>query len=699
MLQWALEHTNLRIAGGYVAVHGRGAPAWHGLLEPVWLQGFGLSLFDASAWQPDRWTETSTDGGHLWRGVPPRAPTVADGESEAQAVVAHARAEAPNLARAVIYIDNEDNADDVTTVPPSTTQTRTRQTGVRQLLDYYRGLFYWLERQPPDRVRIRPGFYVKLWVVQALLPEFPYLYLCDVQYERAFTDQIGDTQFNETLDRLSHTRTPGRVDFRLSAHNALPAQRTELMGRPIPASAVARGPSRPWLAWPALYQWDGQGRAPLGNPVETVTWAGAPRTIRFDRGQTTLPNGKLLPTANWFVDYESALVDDPAFPISSPRVALGGGAQAMVVRVDPAVPPPRADRQGRRAITTWQLDPPLAGPNTPLVEQAVPNGLIAAGLRPQFFQAGADLFLVSPRRAAFDLQLETHRLIAGTMQPVASAILSPQAGARIPLGMPWVIAARAADDVHVFAAADDGTLLTSHARPDATAWPPLEVHADRIVHQYSELTASVRGGSNVDVFFIGADRALHTAWWNPARLWPARTDYVIGPPEWLLPTTALEALSPNANSVLVFGVGFDLRLRVASWAPGSWLRSTPIGAEDELLAAHTRLAVAWHPDRAVCEVLAVANDLQLCLYTVASAGGNWVAARPRERIFAPVPDRATRIAPSAPNPFGDLCLWMVGGRRVAIALFAEAGGSVARLATCPLGADPVADNWTNWQSL
>src|SRR5204862_3798835 len=187
---------------------------------------------------------------------------------------------------------------------------------------------------------------------------------------------------------------------------------------------------------------------------------------------------------------------------------------------------------------TLQPAPPQVGPYAAAVEHLAATGLVAPGLGPQWLAAGADHFLVTPRRVGFDLQLESHRLVAGTLQPVANAILAPPGGAHVPLATRWVAAARTAGDAHVFTVADDGTLLTSHANPSAPQWPPLEAHAERGVHQYSELTASVRGGSNVDVFFIGADRALHTAWWNPARPWPARTDHAIGPPESLLPTTA-----------------------------------------------------------------------------------------------------------------------------------------------------------------
>src|SRR5204862_1081719 len=101
MLQWVLEHTNLRIAGGYTSL-----AAWHGMLEPVWLQGFGLSLFDNSARQATAWLEESRNGGQTWtapRGRP-APPSRGDGEATAAAIVQHARTEAPNLTLAVIFI-------------------------------------------------------------------------------------------------------------------------------------------------------------------------------------------------------------------------------------------------------------------------------------------------------------------------------------------------------------------------------------------------------------------------------------------------------------------------------------------------------------------------------------------------------------------------------------------------------------------
>jgi hypothetical protein len=262
---------------------------------------------------------------------------------------------------------------------------------------------------------------------------------------------------------------------------------------------------------------------------------------------------------------------------------------------------------------------------------------------------------------------------------------------------PWAAVARTPTDAHVFVASEDGSLLTSRAAATAATWPTLQVHAERVVHHYSQLAACARGGWSVDAFFVGPDRALHTAFWNEASSWPSGTHHPIGDPEVLLPTSHLASVSPDPGTILVFGVGFDLRLHVARWSsPGPWVGPTPLGGDEDLLAAHSDVAAVWNPARLTCEVLAVANDLSLCLYQLASTGVTWALTGNRTTVFAP--DTTPAIAPSAPNPFGDVAM-ALATRRIIAAVFAEPRGSIAKWRSSDLGLDAAVAPWSDWQDL
>src|SRR5574338_157097 len=91
MLLWVYLHTNLRFAGGYVSMK-TAERTWHSVFEPLWLMGWGLALFDNT--EP---TSSST----------PRSE--AQGNARASDVAIRVGRILPNLARPVVYIDNEDH--------------------------------------------------------------------------------------------------------------------------------------------------------------------------------------------------------------------------------------------------------------------------------------------------------------------------------------------------------------------------------------------------------------------------------------------------------------------------------------------------------------------------------------------------------------------------------------------------------------
>lgn len=343
MLLWVFTRTNLRILGGYTTI-----AEWRSVasvFEHSWSAGWGLSLFDQSGFggrghltyyayetvelmnadgtpRAVRSVRVTSNGfrgdeggrvqvydpvldahGHqVWYGRlrevveanhPPGAlithseANAATGASDAHRFMKNAADLVPEMRRFVLYVDNESSS----------------STDFNRLVQYYTALFSWLETQPPGGVSIRPGLYGHLNVIGELLKEFPYLYVCDVAYpvspdpKRPALDQ----------DSLNHGPSGLAVEFVASGHNMIPlgesAPPRNLVGAAGPSS---RGPKKPWLTWPAVFQWQGDNPAPLSRRVERVP--GSPLDIRF--------NG-----LTWYVDYESALVDDPAYPSVSPRMA------------------------------------------------------------------------------------------------------------------------------------------------------------------------------------------------------------------------------------------------------------------------------------------------------------------------------------------------------------------------------------------
>jgi hypothetical protein len=727
MLAFIFERTNLRIAGGYTT--GTGA-AWHPLFERLWLTGWGLSLFDNAPPQSGtsraEFEQFDPGTGHwnvLMGAMPLVFPTEAQGGAHADEVQARATGPGtprivpvvPELDRAVVYVDNEDStiatrvndeladaalfheltdtwtalwhelhppvrgAPPPPPVPLPPPRLRVNRGGFHAMVPFYRGLFRRLEEQPPGAVRVRPGLYAHLNVLGELLAEFPYLYVCDAAYRR------GPPPALSSLDPAStHAVPPDRVEWQVSANNAIPQSAPRNL---MPATTVARGPMRPWRVWPAVFQFEGTNVGGLFPGRTAYPFGGTSYMIEFLGGGA----------ANWKVDSEASLVDDPAYPSASPRLSMSSGTPCFLSRVDRIDPPAGDTRQGRRVASRFQSNGTDSFAALPLAEHAGALGKVAPGVRARWLRARNEVVLVTPRLTRFDLALETHELQGGTLVAAQPSIATPPNAMRLFVHTSWDAVARTPNDAHVFAVADNGSLLTSHAAP-ADAWPPLVVQADRAVHQYSELAAMARGEWSVDAFFIGADRALHTSWWNPTLAWPSRTNMAIGNPEILLPTTHLAAVSPNPDTLLVFGVGFDLRLHIASWtSPGPWTAPQPLGGPQEMLAAHTDVAAVWNPARQVCELIAVGNDLTLWLYQIGSTGRSWSAAVPRVSLFAPTSDPQTGITTAAPNPFGDVAVGYSGARIVASVF--TTGASQVRFKSSPAMSDPATGPWTDWQAM
>ena len=710
MHSYVYEHTNLRIAGGYLTGTG---PSWHPVFESLWLAGWGLSLFDNAMPQSggansefERFDTAS--GTWVFLGgtpLPFHFPTSADGEAHARDVVARrTTARLSNLDRAVVYIDNEDSNpgtrhnQELHDVPPFAelsdaqrrfsvpgARIRVNQGGFADMLAFYRGLFGWLERQPPGVVTIRPGLYVHLPVVGALLAEFPYLHICDNIYHR------GPPPTLTALDPDSTWRPrPDRLEWTVSRHNAHAERDSRSRA---PATTAARGPTSAWRAWPAVYQFEGTNGTPLFGGTVSYPFGGTSYTVNF------------RPTT-WLVDSEASLVDDPAYPVASPRLAAGTGDPVPLVYVDrirnSRMPSAARERLGRLSVENLTARGAPAGPTSFEGEPAFGTpSAVEPGTRPVWLRN----VLVSAQRArgGWGVTLQAHRLAGGVLTPHSASILDP-ADALRPHSR-WTGAACDDQNAALFVADTDGTLRVTHARPDAPRWPRTSTVEPRLVHPYSQLRAGSRDGRSIDVFFVDGTRCLHTAWWDP-RLRRAGHRRIDTQDNRLLPTTALAVASPDPSTLVVAAVGYDLRLHVAAWSAASGLWQVPSPVGNELLCPHTDLAAAWNPDRLRVEVLALAHDLRVCLYELSSHGTGWAATGPPAVLFTPAVGGARRFVPSvpdlaadAPNPYGDLALAISPNRpRFRLAATACTGvfGPSTQWTTSPAGAAPPTPS--AWQS-
>ncbi len=255
--------------------------------------------------------------GNVGNPIEHRAPTQM-GETDAASYMKIAARLLPNLNRFVLYVDNES--------PPGFND-------FHQLVDYYKGFFSWLETQPAGDATIRPGIYAHLNLLGELLNEFPYLYVCDVGY--------GNRVYQTTVDPESTLRDQSglAVEFLASKNNAIPSDGSRLPRNLVEASS-GRGPKQNWLIWPTVWQWEGNSTGQLSRTPAAERVDGFP--VQFNP---------------WGVDYDSSLVDDPAYPSVSPRLAAcvtadGGLLIAENLRVSTGM---KGDRAGALRVVNMSV--------------------------------------------------------------------------------------------------------------------------------------------------------------------------------------------------------------------------------------------------------------------------------------------------------------------------------------------------------
>jgi hypothetical protein len=226
--------------------------------------------------------------------------------------------------------------------------------------------------------------------------------------------------------------------------------------------------------------------------------------------------------------------------------------------------------------------------------------------------------------------------------------------------------------MQLFFAAEDYSLLGIRRLQPAAWSAPQRIGDDVLLHPFSDVTAVTRTNITVDVFFLDANGLLHTAWWPVSeKNWPGTGHNPLQTKATLLSDTALYAISPNPDCILVFGIGEDCHLHMAvyssksGWAPPEVI---PGLSKEVHLFPHTKIhAYAKSTDEIY--VAAITEQSEPCIYVLQEKDSTWKLTEPRiiSNPRPAVPKVASAAAPYAAAPdwsfnaFGDIQLGLLDG--------------------------------------
>jgi hypothetical protein len=225
-----------------------------------------------------------------------------------------------------------------------------------------------------------------------------------------------------------------------------------------------------------------------------------------------------------------------------------------------------------------------------------------------------------------------------------------------------------------FIGADDRLYVKRLQNTAGAAWSDGQIVNNELrLHPFSSLTGEARRADTVDTFFIDDGGLLTTAYWARwfTTAFPGFLVQRLQAAASLLPGTALASVSPHFDHLLVFGVGNDQRLHFASFVQGpGWTAVTPMGAAQDLVGVHTRLA-AHATSATEVEVAALTDSGDLAIYPVRRTGTTWTAGARRVIGQPPALTGAATAPPAAAvmhtaagfriNPFGDLAILRLAG--------------------------------------
>ena len=563
------------------------------------------------------------------------------------------------------------------------------------MIEYYNTMFQEMRTAgPAPWGAVRPGLYAHPSQVAKLIPQNPDLFV--------WTVQLGSRNILPNEPEPFEQVDSGRTVRRIPHHNRITGMELAEPTWHMPAVAPDVVPPPPTqnitlpiqsLTIDALQVGRVRTALPLGGQL--IWYQDQQHPYRAQRMPTQALNkvrtprcthDTLEPASNW--DFDFSLVRNPCFPIGSPRFYLFLPSKICGFYSKETLSMRIFQKIENR---TEELAPPtsdLFAAEAPLIPLSNTE-LLTLG------QSG--LLMTSA--------------VSGTPPVWAPFQALSNPSTAVP-GMrrlrAFSAAAREPTDIHLFYISDQNTIISR--RRLAGAWSDAVIVLGEPVHPFSNIASSHRGPGSVDIFYINASGALHTAWWtfdhSQTGPWPSTTNQrlpLAANPPALYPGTAIASVSPAPSDLLVFVIGLDLHLYMHSFIVPSWAASLTILGNDTFVLSHSQLSVLATSFTNV-RVAAMNDRGDVCVFEVTkSGGGSWVASTrvivlEHHAALPPRPRRAQDAvaiarAPEAEaisfdvNPFGDIALVMYNGE-LTVFVAGIRGGETALLRKSVEGAGP-----------
>ncbi|KAF4333326.1 hypothetical protein FBEOM_12865 [Fusarium beomiforme] len=613
------RQSNFSFTGHYLTHNPTGPDNKWRIVFPTFLeQGWGFLFYYVGYSYRDK--KDSVSWNRKWSVEQARAKGVENGKI----LKARAAALGHESQGAVVFVDNEDQQEK----KPSNNMKGDLPLD-EKILNYYDALFEECRihgEGPNDGPAVRPGIYATENPAERIMARGGsadlFLWRCN---------PYGKDKHPQDLARIFDTRRPREV---ISPIELYPL---ESIVHSKDRTSMLLG--RQWI----LYD----------NPGEGVPYKSIPPIL----------------TKIYGFDFNTSMVRDPRYPIAEPRIAVLRDIQIR--------------SQFSRNDLSMHLEQILKGLPSLSLPVTAPDEL----LEPE-----APLLLVDESNPElFTLNKTGQLVVISTTHPEdpraplewSHPVSVIKKGSELVLRRNRAIAIAKSSpggilDTQLFFVAQNHTLIGIH-RLEATGWTEPSVIAEgQVLHPFSNIAAVTRGSESVDIFYLDKTGCIWTSSLPfSTTSWPGTNHQPLQSEPSLLQGTSLAAVSPSDDSLLVFGIGKDLLLHMASFTTAkgwSSVAAVPgLKEGDSKLFAHASMDVFAESPSTV--YLATITEINVpCLYVLNLVNGQWKLKDPTQRRYYEniswnkVPGDTTQQRYYSPraaavgfsfNPFGDIKLGVV----------------------------------------